>query len=117
MNLCPPGASADYIVNGAWGKAALKEAQKLGAARIAGSSEETRFDRVPETLDLDPKAAYLHFTSNETIHGVEWQNEPQPPEGVPLVCDMSSDFLSRPIDVSKYAALYAGAQKNAGPPG
>jgi len=117
MNLRPSGASADYTVNGTWGRAALKDAQKLGATRIAGSSEATQFDRVPESLDLDSKAAYLHFTSNETIHGVQWQSEPQPPEGVPLVCDISSDFLSRPIDIRKYAALYAGAQKNAGPAG
>lgn len=117
MNLRPAGTSADYTVNGTWGKAALKDAQKLGATRLAGTSEATNFDRVPETLDLDPQAAYLHITSNETIHGVQWQSEPQPPQGVPLVCDISSDFLSRPIDVGKYAFLYAGAQKNAGPAG
>ncbi len=117
MNLRPPGRSADYIVNGAWGRAAVKDAQKLGDARLAGSSESTNFDRVPPQLDLDPAAAYLHFTSNETIHGVQWMDAPQPPQGVPLACDMSSDFLSRPLDVDKYALIYAGAQKNAGPAG
>ena len=117
MNLRPSGTSADYIVNGAWGKAALKDAQRLGAARAAGSSESSNYDRLPERLDLDPQAAYLHFTSNETIHGVEWAQAPVPPQGVPLVCDMSSDFLSRPVPVQQYALIYAGAQKNAGPAG
>jgi phosphoserine aminotransferase len=119
MNLRPTGLSADYIINGAWGKAAIKDALKLGPARVAASTESTNFDQVssPESLDLDPQAAYLHFTSNETIHGVEYQSEPLPPRGVPLVCDMSSDFLSRPVEVSKYAFIYAGAQKNAGPAG
>jgi phosphoserine aminotransferase len=119
MNLLPAGASADYLVNGAWGQAAVREAAKLGTARVAASSESTNFDRRPvfSSSDLDPRAAYLHFTSNETIHGVEWFTEPQPPTGVPLVCDMSSDFLSRPFDSTKYGLLYAGAQKNAGPAG
>ncbi len=117
MNLRPAGASADYIVNGAWSKIALKEAQKLGTARAAANTEADGFNSVPETLDLDPKAAYLHFTSNETIHGVEFFGEPTPPAGVPLVCDTSSDFVSRPIDVTKYGMIYGGAQKNAGPSG
>ncbi len=117
MNLRPNGASADYIVTGSWSKIALKEAKKLGAARAAANTEADGFNGYPASLDLDPKAAYLHFTSNETIHGVEFFNEPSPPDGVPLICDTSSDFVSRPIDVSKYAMLYAGAQKNAGPAG
>ncbi|GMV35387.1 MAG: 3-phosphoserine/phosphohydroxythreonine transaminase [Chloroflexi bacterium CFX1] len=117
MNLRPAGASADYVVTGAWSKIALKEAQKLGAARAAANTEADGFNCLPKSLDLDPKAAYLHFTSNETIHGVEFFEEPTPPDGVPLFCDTSSDFISRPIDVSKYGLLYAGAQKNAGPSG
>lgn len=117
MNLRPAGASADYIVTGTWSKTALKEAQKLGTARHAANLEVDGFKDLPSKLDLDPKAAYLHFTSNETIHGVEFFKEPEPPSGVPLVCDASSDFISRPIDVSKYALIYAGAQKNAGPAG
>ncbi|MCA1899555.1 MAG: 3-phosphoserine/phosphohydroxythreonine transaminase [Chloroflexi bacterium] len=117
MNLRPAGASADYIVTGAWSKTAIKESKKLGTARAAANTEAEGFNCLPASLDLDPKAAYLHFTSNETIHGVEFFNEPIPPAGVPLVCDCSSDFVSRPIDVSKYAMLYAGAQKNAGPAG
>ena len=117
MNLRAAGASADFIVTGSWGKTAIKEARKLGNARTAASTEEEGFKSLPEKLDLDPNAAYLHFTSNETIHGVEFFNEPTPPAGVPLVCDASSDFISHPIDVSKYALIYAGAQKNAGPSG
>ena len=117
MNLRPAGSSADYIVTGTWSKTAFKEAQKLGATHAAANTESMNFDRLPEKLDLDPKAAYLHFTSNETIHGVEWKTEPQPPEGVTLVCDSSSDFVSRPVDVAKYGLIYAGVQKNAGPAG
>jgi len=116
MNLRAAG-SADYIVTGAWSKIALKEAKKLGEARAAANTEVDGFNCLPTKLDLDPKAAYLHFTSNETIHGVEFFSEPTPPAGVPLVCDTSSDFISRPIDVSKYGMIYGGAQKNAGPAG
>jgi phosphoserine aminotransferase len=119
MNLRPAGTSTDYLVTGTWSKTALKEAQKLGAARAVVSTDNSNFNRLPSPSEIqaDPKAAYLHFTANETIHGVEWKSEPIPPEGVPLVCDISSDFLSRPVDVSKYAMIYAGAQKNAGPAG
>jgi len=120
MNFRPAGASADYIVTGMWSKKAFKESQKLGTAKVAATVEADNFNRLPaqSELNLDPAAAYLHFTSNETIHGVEYFfNEPLPPAGVPLICDASSDFISRPTDVSKYAMLYAGAQKNAGPAG
>ena len=117
MNLRPAGSSADYLISGHWSKSALAEAQKLGPARDAGSSEATKFDRIPEPHDLDPKAAYLHFTSNNTIFGTEWASEPKPPAGVPLVCDASSDVCSRPLDVARYGAVYAGAQKNLGPAG
>jgi phosphoserine aminotransferase len=119
MNLRPAGGSADYLVNGTWGKSAIKDAQRLGNARVAATTEADNFNRVSSSheLVLDPEAAYLHFTSNETIHGVQYSQEPLPPAGVPLVCDMSSDFLSRPVDISKYGLIYAGAQKNAGPAG
>jgi phosphoserine aminotransferase len=116
MNLRATG-SADYIVTGSWSKTAFKEAGKLGAVRAAANTEKEGFNSIPASLDLDPKAAYLHFTANETIHGVEYFKEPTPADGVPLVCDTSSDFISRPIDVSKYGLIYAGAQKNAGPSG
>ena len=119
MNFRAPGASADYIVTGAWAKKALEEAQKLGNTCVAASSKATNFDRIPAQaeLKLDPKAAYLHFTANETIQGIEYKTEPVAPAGVPLFCDSSSDFLSRPIDVAKYGLIYAGAQKNIGPAG
>src|SRR5579859_118277 len=119
MNLLPPGASADYIVTGSWAKAAYKEAGKLGKVRAAATGEPGNFSTIPgqAELDLDPHAAYLHFTTNETIHGIEWKTEPIPPAGVTLVADMSSDFVSRPVDISKYGLVYAGAQKNLGPAG
>jgi phosphoserine aminotransferase len=114
MNLRPAGASADYIVTGSWSKTAIKEAKKIGTARAAASTEADGFNGFPASLDLDPKAAYLHFTSNETIHGVEYFSEPTPPAGVPLVCDTSSDFISRPIDVSKYALVVCGRAEECG---
>jgi len=119
MNFRPVGASADYIVTGTWSKKAFKESQKLGTARAAANLEADNFNHLPaqSELNLDPQAAYLHFSSNETIHGVEYFTEPTPPAGVPLICDASSDFIGRPIDVSKYAMIYAGAQKNGGPAG
>jgi phosphoserine aminotransferase len=118
MNLLPKGASADYILTGSWGQGAIKEAKKLGNVREACSTADTNFNRLPKPgeIKLDPKAAYVHFTSNETIFGVEYQEEPAAVDS-PLVCDMSSDFMSRPIDVAKYGLIYAGAQKNAGPAG
>lgn len=119
MNLRPAGASADYILTGAWAKAAIKEAEKFGQTRAIGSTERDNFKRLPEAaeLEFDPKAAYLHFTSNETIQGLEWAAEPMGPDNVPVVCDASSNIASKPIDVSKYGVIYAGAQKNLGPSG
>ena len=119
MNLRMVGGSADYIVTGAWSKSALKEAQKLGKTKTAFNAETEGFNRNPkqDELKLDPEAAYLYFTSNETIHGVEFKTEPAAPAGVPLIVDTSSDFISRPMDVTKYGLIYAGAQKNAGPAG
>lgn len=118
MNLLPKDRSADYIITGVWGQGALKEAKKIGQTRVAATTEDSNFNRIPahEELKLDPNAAYLHFTSNNTIHGTEWPSEPVPGD-VPLVCDASSDFISRPLEISKYGLIYAGAQKNAGPAG
>jgi phosphoserine aminotransferase len=119
MNIRPAGASADYIVTGSWSKTAWKEAGKLGAARAAFNGESGGFKSLPTAgeLSIDPNAAYVHFCHNETIHGVEFKSEFAVPAGVELVCDMSSDFLSQAVDVSKYGLIYAGAQKNAGPAG
>lgn len=119
MNFRPAGASADYIVTGSWSKTAWKEGSKLGTTCLAFNGEAENFSRLPapEEFNFDPKAAYVHFCHNETIHGVEFKTEPTPPLGVELFCDMSSDFLSQPVDVTKYGLIYAGAQKNAGPAG
>lgn len=119
MNLRPTGASADYIVTGSWSKTAWKEAAKLGATSAAFNTETEGFKRLPNDSEIkyDPKAAYVHFCHNETIHGVEFKTEPAVPTGIELICDMSSDFLSQPVDVAKYGMIYAGAQKNAGPAG
>ena len=118
MNLLPPGGSADYIVTGSWSQKAVKEAKRVGAVKIAGSTESENFARVPRQseLTLDPNAAYVHITTNNTIFGTEWPSLPDV-GAVPLVADTSSDMFSRPIDVSKYGLIYAGAQKNLGPSG
>ncbi len=118
MNLLPEGASADYIVTGVWSEKAVKEAKRVGAVKIAGSTEAERFARVPTAseLTLDPDAAYVHFTTNNTIFGTEWHATPDTGH-VPLVADASSDIFSRPIDVSKHGLIYAGAQKNLAPAG
>lgn len=112
------GKSADYIVSGAWSKKAASEAKIIGDVMIAWDGKSTEFRRKPSQseLKLDPEAAYLYFTSNETIEGVEWQSEPNG-GNVPLVCDASSNIFSRPIDIKKYGLYYACAQKNAGPAG
>ncbi len=118
MNIARRGQSADYIVTGDWGEKAAKEAKPTVGVRIAATSEATNYDRIParETWDLDPNAAYVHYTPNETIRGVEFMTVPDV-GGVPLVADMSSTILSRPIDVSKFGLIYAGAQKNIGAAG
>jgi phosphoserine aminotransferase len=118
MNLLG-GRSADYIVTGSWSKKALKEAMRFGTVRCAATTENSGFTRLPEAEEvrLDPRAAYLHVCTNETIHGVEVPDEHLARTDVPLVADMSSHILSRPVDVEKYALIYAGAQKNIGPSG
>ena len=120
MNLLA-GRSADYIVTGSWSKKAFKEAQRVSgdAVRCAASTESSNFTRLPtaEEIKLDPFAAYLHVCTNETIHGVEIPAERIADTGVPLVADMSSHILSRPVPVEKFGLIYAGAQKNIGPSG
>ena len=118
MNLLA-GRSADYIVTGSWSKNALKEAQRIGNVRCAATTEASGFTRLPTTdeIQLDPFAAYLHLCTNETIHGVEIPAERIADAGVPLVIDMSSHILSRPVPVEKFGLIYAGAQKNIGPSG
>lgn len=118
INLLPANGSADYIVTGVWSEKAVKEAKKVGTVKTAGTTKAENFSRIPNQseLTLDPDAAYVHFTSNNTIFGTEWRTEPEV-GNVPLICDASSDILSRPVDVSKYGMIYAGAQKNIGPSG
>ncbi|HEX6718865.1 MAG TPA: 3-phosphoserine/phosphohydroxythreonine transaminase [Pyrinomonadaceae bacterium] len=118
MNFLPADGSADYVLTGSWGKKALKEAKKVGGVNVAATMADGGFTRVPsrDEMSLNPHAAYVHFTSNETIEGVEWKREPNVGD-VPLVADASSNILSREIDVNKYGLIYAGAQKNMGPSG
>jgi len=118
LNLLTAGATADYIVTGGWSQKAVKEAQRVGTVNIAGSTESENFNRIPrqDELKLTPNAAYVHMTTNNTLFGTEWSSEPNTGD-VPLVADTSSDMFSRPIDVSKYGLIYAGAQKNLGPSG
>ncbi|MCO6456047.1 MAG: 3-phosphoserine/phosphohydroxythreonine transaminase [Pirellulaceae bacterium] len=120
MNLLRGRAvGAEYLLTGSWGQYACTEARREGPVHVPWDGRETNYDRLPaedQPLAVDPAAAYLHFTSNETIQGVQFRSEPLCGE-VPLVCDASSDFLSRPLDVSRYGLIYACAQKNAGPAG
>ena len=112
------GPAADYVVTGAWSEKALAEAQKFGPARAAWNGKASGYVRTPSPHEPEysPGAAYVHYTSNETIHGVEFFDVPAAGDR-PLICDASSDFLSRPMDVERHALIYAGAQKNAGPAG
>jgi len=118
LNLYRGKASADYLNTGEWSKKAIKEAKKFGAVNVVASSDDKNFRYAPtqDAWKLDPNAAYVHFTPNETIGGVEIFWTPETGD-VPLVADMSSTILSRPIDVSKFGLIYAGAQKNIGPAG
>ena len=118
MNLLAPGSSADYLDTGSWASKAIDEARKVGGVNVAASTKADKYTRIPaqSELTLDPGAAYVHMTSNNTIEGTEWKELPQV-GNVPLVSDTSSDMFSRPIDVARHAIIYAGAQKNLGPAG
>jgi phosphoserine aminotransferase len=118
MNLIGRTGRADYVVTGDWSRRSMKEAKTYGRVNVAASGEAGHFTAIPKQSDwkLDPGAAYVHICSNETIGGVQFHRTPDTGD-VPLVADMSSDILSRPIDVSRYGLIYAGAQKNMGPSG
>ncbi|MFO7740273.1 MAG: 3-phosphoserine/phosphohydroxythreonine transaminase [Desulfatiglandaceae bacterium] len=117
MNLSVAGKPLDYIDTGTWSSKAIKEARIQGKdVRVIASSEDRGFAYIPKDFKVDPDAAYLHFTSNNTIKGTQWAEFPESGD-VPLVCDMSSDFLSRPFNVTPFGMIYAGAQKNIGPAG
>jgi phosphoserine aminotransferase len=125
LNLLRGKVSADYVDTGVWSSKAIAEARRFGRVNVVASSEAAHFSYAPALQEwkLDPNAAYVHYTANETIGGVEFHWTPDLsglPDGmrdIPLVCDMSSNILSKPIDVSKYGLIYAGAQKNIGPAG
>ncbi len=118
MNLLSQGVGADYVITGVWSEKALAEARRYGEVHVAADSRASRFTTIPapEKWSLRPGSAYVHYTPNETIHGVEFHWIPEVGE-VPLVADMSSTLLSRPLEVERFGLIYAGAQKNIGPAG
>jgi phosphoserine aminotransferase len=118
LNLAPPGAIVDYVVTGNWGEKAVQEAERYATVNVAANSKATKFTAIPDpkTWQVSDSAAYLHYTPNETVFGVEFHYVPEVSDA-PLVVDMSSTLLSRPIDVSRFGVIYAGAQKNIGPAG
>jgi len=118
LNFAAPGQAVDYVLTGHWGKTAWKQAQPVADARIAASSEAGGFRDLPARAEwtLSPDAAYVHVTANETIHGVEFRDIPDVGD-VPLIADFSSSIASEPLDISRFGAIYAGAQKNLGPVG
>lgn len=115
MNLLTPGKKADYIITGYWSKKAIEQAKIIGKTVVAATTESENFSRIPtqDEIKLSQDATYVHITSNNTIFGTQWKQFPQT-NNVPLIADMSSDILSRKIDVSKFGLIYAGAQKNLG---
>lgn len=119
LNLIGATGKADYAVTGNFSNIAYKEAQKYGQIHLAASSADKNHTYIPQQsqLELDPEASYFYYCANNTIYGTEYQYDPETPAGVPLVADMSSNILSKPVDVSKYGVIYAGAQKNMGPAG
>ncbi|KAL3630170.1 Phosphoserine aminotransferase 2, chloroplastic [Castilleja foliolosa] len=120
LNLCKPDDIVDYVVTGSWGDKALKEASKYCNPKSIWSGKSEKYTKIPsfDALEQIPRAKYLHICANETIHGVEFKNYPKPAsENEVLVADMSSNFCSKPVDVSKFGLIYAGAQKNVGPSG
>ena len=118
MNFLSPGGTADYVLTGAWGKKAAAEAERAGRVNVIYNSEPDNFKTIPspDELRFTPNASYVHYTSNETIDGVEFKYDLDAGT-IPVVCDASSNILSKPLDIEKYALIYAGAQKNIGPSG
>jgi phosphoserine aminotransferase len=118
LNITAPGDSVDFVITGNWGKKAAKEAERYTNVRIVADSGDTNYTTIPNpaSWDLDPNAAFLHYTPNETVYGVEFHSIPDV-GNVPLVADMSSTILSRPVDIARFGVIYAGAQKNIGPAG
>jgi len=117
MSFLSPTDTADYLITGSWSKKAVKEAGRFANTHVVCSGEESHFTAIPADRNYSERPVYVHFTSNNTIFGTQFRTEPEVPDGAFLVCDASSDIFSRPIDVSKYGIIYAGAQKNLGPAG
>lgn len=120
LNLCQPDDTVDFIVTGSWGDKAYKEATKYSKPNVIWSGKSDKYTNIPsfDSLEQSPRAKYLHICANETIHGVEFKDYPTPKDpNTILVADMSSNFCSKPVDVSKFGLIYAGAQKNVGPSG
>jgi len=115
MNLLKEGNKTAYLDTGSWASQAIKEARNFGPVEVVASGKENNYTHIPKEYSIPTDAEYFHYTSNNTIFGTELFEEPSSP--IPIVCDMSSDILSRKIDVSKYGLIYAGAQKNIGPAG
>lgn len=117
LNLASDNIKVDYVNTGTWSTKAIEEAKKLGKeVRVIASSEDNQFSYIPESIQVNPDSAYIHITSNNTIYGTQWHHFPET-GNIPLVADMSSDIACRKVDVSKFALIYAGAQKNFGPAG
>ncbi|MBK8258252.1 MAG: 3-phosphoserine/phosphohydroxythreonine transaminase [Polyangiaceae bacterium] len=119
MNFLPEGKTADYVITGGWSEKAYQEAGRLGKVRVAATTEQNKkYTRIPKQgeIQVDPAAAYVHITTNNTLFGTQWHYDPEV-GNVPLIADMSSDIMWKPINVSKYSLIYAGAQKNIGPSG
>lgn len=117
MNFLAAGKSADYVDTGTWSTKAIKEAGLQGKSiRVVASSQDKNYSYIPRDISFNADAAFVHLTSNNTIKGTQWSEFPDT-RGVPIICDMSSDMMSRPLDVKKFGMMYAGAQKNVGPAG
>jgi len=117
MNFLAPGKSADYVDTGTWSTKAIQEAEIQGrSVKVVASSADRNYSYIPRSIPFNQDAVYAHITSNNTIKGTQWADFPDT-NGVPLVCDMSSDFMSRPVDAGRFGMIYAGAQKNVGPAG
>ena len=118
LNFAFDGKEANFINTGVWSKKAIGEAKKIGkTVHVAATSEDRNFSYIPKSWQLSDNPSYLHITTNNTIFGTEWKTDPQVPAGIPLIADMSSNFMSKPIDAQRYSMIYAGAQKNVGPSG
>ena len=117
LNLQLPGKPMEYVNTGGWSTKAIKEVKHFGEVKVIASSEEEKFSYIPNDVAFSEDIAFAHITSNNTLYGTEWLYLPSVPNDVPLVCDMSSNIMARPINVKDYGVIYAGAQKNLGPAG